>query len=356
MESAGSFTLDFTKAVEKLRIYQTANPHSYINRMLRSAARAGATRCALALGLKSTRIFLDACPCYPEELQRLFEQIFLDDRPAASEFSTAINIALGLKPSTIEVQVARKGSSSLLVLGMEGDQPEVKAYSTQAEFLDGRWTSVQLTWSMKDTLNRALGETPELYEVLRRFHFSPVRIEVNRKPIGRARGWDVPAHAGWILTSADAVHFAKHFFSLAVAVPKLHNLLEVRLGAGEDFYLPPPVARHVVRAPAPFEVALGLCADENQPSQAHFLYLGQILQVYPVEVGLSGLRLLISANDLGLDLSGEKLREDEAFEERWQETRSVCHTVRDFLYNRYGARNWRKKLFFERSMEMTREL
>jgi hypothetical protein len=109
----GAFTLDPSKAREKLRAYQLVNAHAYILLVVESAWLAGASAIDISCGRSSIGEFMGVS-LTRTQLENVFTSVFLDTDAlqgpelAAARiqqlFGVAANAALSLGPERIEIE------------------------------------------------------------------------------------------------------------------------------------------------------------------------------------------------------------------------------------------------------------
>jgi hypothetical protein len=109
----GAFTLDPSKAREKLRAYQLVNAHAYILLIVECAWIAGATAIDISCGRTSVCEFIGVS-LTRTQLENVFTSVFLDtdalrgNALAAARiqqlFGVAANAALSLEPERIEIE------------------------------------------------------------------------------------------------------------------------------------------------------------------------------------------------------------------------------------------------------------
>jgi len=337
VESAGSFTLDFQAAVAKLRGFQLENQYHYVNRLIRAASLAGAREVDIRTDSSKTRVEFPALAVEPENLPRLFEEMFQNQRPAARELATAVNLAVALKPQRIEVQVGSK------VFSLEGQKGDLYDVPRQAA-----GTIFQLTRSRTSQLSQLGTHTPEFLAIVKRFRYSPLRLRINNESLKGWEMWGAPRDPS--VFAGDTVTIRPAFWSLPKRFFVRHHALEARYfhpdeGANCVYLGASRATRLLGEDGRPCYLAFGLRVDPKAASTASFVYEGEILQKFPVKLPLSGVELVISAHGLPLDLSGEQLRQGEDFEERWAQAKRHFQSVHEALVRTYGKNPVKALLF-----------
>lgn len=336
VESVGTFTLDFQAAIAKLRGFQLENQHHYVNRLVRAASLAGSGSVEITTDSHKTRVWFPALAVEPDNLPRLFEDIFQNQRPAAKELATAVNLAIALKPSRIEVQSRNR------VLAVENGQGDL--YETQ----ERPGTTFQLTRSRSSQLGHLGTHTPEFLAIVKRFRFSKLAISINREILKGYEMWGAPTNPS--VFASDTMTLQKAVWALPKIFFKRHHALEARAHHPDErancVHLGPSRATVALGdSVGPCFVAFGLRVDPKAESTATFVYEGETLQKFPVKLPLKGVDFAISAHGLGLDLSGEQLLQDEAFEERWAQAKRYFGTIHQALTVTYGKNPVRGLLF-----------
>ena len=348
LESSGSFTLDLDAAVQKMRRFHVENPYHYVNRLIRAASYCGNQPVSIVASSGKTRVWFPSPACSPGELPQLLHLLFLDGNSALRELSLAVNMALALRPSRLEIQVSDGQSASLLSLdGREQGgtySPEVRL--TAVPVTDPR-TTIQLTRGRTAAMSHWGAQSPEFTEIVRRFRFCPQPITVNGAAVNDPNWWGAPRGSGFRVSSSEVVTLSRGFFSISESFLCKHHAVEVRAyhenPEANDFALGPSRASNLITVGAspPNEqlfLAVGLCADPRRQSRASFIHRGQTLQAFPLELALGGVEMLISAHGLNLDVSGEKILEDARFEMRWAVARQIFEVLHSALVQAFGSR------------------
>jgi hypothetical protein len=158
--------------------------------------------------------------------------------------------------------------------------------------------------------------------------------------------------------AGDTVTVKSGFWSLGKRLYARHHALEaryysrgsancVRLGVSRASLL---LTEHHA---GPCFMAFGLRVDPKAESTASFVYAGELLQKFPVKLPLAGVDFAISAHGLKLDLSGEQLLQDAAFEKRWVKAKSRFLNVYDALTAIYGKSPVKGVLFEPERFRLT---
>lgn len=109
----GNFSLDPSKALEKLRGFQLAEPHAYVLLLVEAAVIAGASSVELSCGPTTIAEYVGT-PLTRTELENVFNAVFVATDALAGEalavariqqlFGVAANAALSLGPRRIEIE------------------------------------------------------------------------------------------------------------------------------------------------------------------------------------------------------------------------------------------------------------
>jgi hypothetical protein len=128
----GVFTLDPSKAREKLRGYQLVNAHAYILLVVECASIAGASAIDISCGRTSVGEFMGVS-LTQTQLENVFTSVFLDTDALRGEalaaariqqlFGVAANAALALEPERIEIEnVDHEGRLNRMTIDASGHQ------------------------------------------------------------------------------------------------------------------------------------------------------------------------------------------------------------------------------------------
>ncbi len=268
----------------------------------------------------------------PERLQYILEELFHSYGSAANEFAGAANLAFGLPHEQVEIKVDDGISSSVLVRQVNGT-----AKVHRLETSSRAHTSFQLTRSASQSV-QAFGTTsPEYLSVVRRFRLAPFELAINLDEPPRSQAWGKRRDKGF--DSNGGVRLSTKLFSLGQKVCRHHHVAELRIcheetGLNGVGLRPSQASSLVTVGTSPgssstvqrCRLAFGLCSDASLGSNASWVYGGETLQVFPVQLPLPGVEVAIDASDLKLDATRERFVQDENFSALWEEVK------REFLY------------------------
>lgn len=331
LDSQGEFHLDLEAAIRKLREHQVSERFHYVNRLLRAALMVGAKRAEVRSDSSRTLIGLSAPIVSPLKLETLFQENLVG-RSAAGELAASINQALGLQPKRFELRLDNGEIARILV---SQDSEKVKVYEADSQ---KPGTFLQLNQSWKTSTQTWGPQSPEYLSIYRRFRFTPLRIFVNEHPFQSELFWGDEARPKW-WDRGGSRYLSKSFFSLSRSFRPKHHVAELRVfdpNSTPCLELGPSRASSLceVGGPGELKLAVGLRVDQ-EPSVARFVYQGEMIQSFPAKVKIRGADILISANHLKLDLSGEKLVQDESFQETWEEAKSWIEKMRAQFASQY---------------------
>ncbi len=293
----------------------------------------------------------------PERLQYILEELFRAYGSAANELAGAANLAFGLPHEQVEIRVDDGRSSSVLVRKANGDS-EVYRLETSSR----PHTSFQLTRSASQSI-RAFGTTsPEYLSVVRRFRLAPFELAINSEEPPRSQAWGKRRDKG--IDSNGGVRLSSGLFSLGTRVCRHHHVAELRLCHDEPgrngVGLRPSQANSLVtvgQSPTSgsrvqrCRLAFGICSDAALGSTASWVYGGETLQIFPVQLPLPGVEVAIDASDLKLDATRERLVQDENFSARWEEVKHeflIFAKALQTAYHSKSASNLNAQAFFDK--------
>lgn len=217
-------------------------------------------------------------------------------------------------------------------------------------------TVFQLTRGKGSALARLGTEPPEYFNIFRRFRYCPIRLSINGKAVAEGRGWGEKTGSTlrltrnpWLFFNSRKVRENQHVVETrVVSRPELNGVRladsaacsSVVLTINQDQDSTPSARRE--GGGGDYFLAIGISADQSRQSTASFILWGESLQVFPLKLPIPGVEMLISAAGLTLDLSGERLVENECFEERWREAKSLYGKLEGALTQAYPGAKGRK--------------
>ena len=288
--------MEIGKAIEKLRSHQAENPHHYVNRLLRAGYLCGAQRIEVRSDARRTRVEFRGAKSRPDRLGNLLEELFQNHGSAAHELANAANLAFGIAAAKVEIKID------------DGEQARV---------------------------------------LVRRFRLAPFEISINKETPPRGHAWGKRREKG--IDAHEGVRLKKGLLSLGTYVCKHHHVAEVRLYGNEPIAngigLSPSTASSIVRV-GNFtsgeqldrcRMAFGLRADSSLESTAAWVYRGETLQIFPAKLALPGVEIAINASDLQLDATQERLVQNDAFKNRWEEAKREFNIFAAALQASYGS-------------------
>src|SRR5688572_12574810 len=114
--SAGRIRVDAGKAIAKLREYQLADRSAWVLEAIRAAVAAKATRIELRGDANDIWLTWEGEPWPDEILPRLFDELVSPEAASESHhvrlLAAAVNSALGMEPSYVDVTSIRAGNAT----------------------------------------------------------------------------------------------------------------------------------------------------------------------------------------------------------------------------------------------------
>lgn len=107
VDSAGRFTLDLAKALEKMQRFQLAEPRAFVLNLVAGAALTGARRIDLSLEAGLFRMEWDGRPLTMEDVLGLFDPFDRQTPPAVRELSIGLAACRGLDLLLMQVESGR---------------------------------------------------------------------------------------------------------------------------------------------------------------------------------------------------------------------------------------------------------
>ena len=334
--------MEIGKAIEKLRSHQAENPHHYVNRLLRAGYLCGAQRIEVRSDARRTRVEFRGATSRPDRLGNLLEELFQNHGSAAHELANAANLAFGIAAAKVEIKIDDGEQARVLVRRADG---RTEIY--QVESLNRPRTTFQLDRRGGQALKAFGANSPEYLSIVRRFRLAPFEISINKETPPRGHAWGKRREKG--IDAHEGVRLKKGLLSLGTYVCKHHHVAEVRLYGNEPIAngigLSPSTASSIVRV-GNFtsgeqldrcRMAFGLRADSSLESTAAWVYRGETLQIFPAKLALPGVEIAINASDLQLDATQERLVQNDAFKNRWEEAKREFNIFAAALQASYGS-------------------
>lgn len=333
VESVGRFTVDFETAVRKLRERQVENQFHYIHRLIRAAVILKAPQVEIQCAHHRVRVHFPKAAAPINHLDKLASLILDGENLSQRELATAVNLVLGLEPQSLELKLS-DGTHSR-VLSIQNGQAEV--FNTEP---CPEGTTFQLTRNPDSKLSSWLADPPEYLNIFRRFRYAPITMVLNGKTLKKSSCWgeksgSVIRIGGFLGVFSQVLYSNQHAIELRMRAGDLRNGIELGASLAHSQLDVRPTGQHIDSDNPMCSLAVGFCADHSKRSSASFVHWGETLQVFPVDLNLPAVEFLIAANDLDLDLSGERIIENDAFEQRWQEAKSCYELVEEALLKAY---------------------
>ncbi|MHB2021002.1 MAG: hypothetical protein ACYCW6_29030, partial [Candidatus Xenobia bacterium] len=120
-DSAGFFTLDRRRALEKMREFQLEDPHEYVLHLVAAAVAAGCRQVTCSLEPRQAEILLDGMELPEQLVEQPLAGLFIDQENLAleawRELAIGLNAALAMEPGVLEIsssgRATRIGSSRM---------------------------------------------------------------------------------------------------------------------------------------------------------------------------------------------------------------------------------------------------
>jgi hypothetical protein len=343
LQSSGTFTLDLQAAQSRVQSHLTSDRNAYLTRMARAAVTSGAAY----LHCQTTRGQLLAhSPALLGNFHNLED--LLNQAVRSHPLAQAALLALGLEPTEMELTLA--GTEVVTRLFHRSGRSEVS--KLPPGLLCGTYLRLQLA--------QPQGYTGAIQRLQERLRYAPIPIYVNRKLIQRdsskapspgplevARDEDLTGFCG---RSGQAPKFYWNDHQI------LQWRLRDRLEEDNQLGLIAPTAASIVLQEAAHEYPPGLllCSAYlalycgRQGRTLSLVHSGEVIQASPLEQLLPTAEAVVDASHLALDLTGERVLEEESLVQ-WIQSRASHLT--SFLQTRYPLAidsDYRASLLFDR--------
>lgn len=333
-DSSGVFTLDSSKAEEKLRDFQFASPYHYILKLVQSGVAGGAPRVDVKTSAGRVEVCFGGEPLLAEEMGGLMryllnDQVGLEGR-RLRHLAAGLRGAVGVKPWQIKFEV-HNGEQSFRRSWEEESGWRQQAMASDREVYHRLYLGRNLSEALKRAgsgLMRMMGVEAAREEASIAAHcvYSPVAVVVDGQkaeplPFGRARypGYDISQDPNPgecrpppYLATEELVDGLLH--------PK-HHLLEWCLAddSGLPASLPVPTTEATLRrglmpgAEGRCRAWLAVTAELKSESEIAYVEDGVLLCRRQLELPCPGLSVVFSAEALDKDLTGFQLVENEVY-------------------------------------------
>ncbi|GMU57900.1 MAG: hypothetical protein AMXMBFR33_70460 [Candidatus Xenobia bacterium] len=323
LDSSGRFELDWTRAREKLRMWQLTDRYSYILKWVQSAVAAGARMCRTSFRPDQACLIHDGEPFLPDQLKS-FWSCLLDGgefKAAWKVLAIGVNTALGFDKAAVEIESAGPGGGALVRFrgGTMSFSPLVPRPDAATKLTLRRrlgWTSV--------LLGRA---SPEVELLRERARWAPLTLYVDSEVIKADFG--VPYSTGlpflpWKLvrygcSGGESIQVGRRSLAWQRRLRSAPGRGKFRLGRVTGQLDPASHDR------SPYQEAAGLYVDPALPGSILWLRHGVVASRTALERGVAG-EVLLACDDLATDLSGFGFLEDELFSHR---RALACELARD---------------------------
>lgn len=299
LESTGSFTVDFDRALAQQRGRRLAHPSFFVLKLVQWAVASQASRIEVACSRGSVSVQHDGLLPTVEELSRLLSYTLSNSNEPVRELAVAINTAMGL-PAEVSLLCTGPIGGRLLNL-IPGKPPRLLGLPPATYRVSRVCVKRSLAWNVF--------KAPELSLVQERCRWTPALVLLNGKSLadhgrfGTDRTVD-PEHHVLELRYHQSAQGQDRFFLL----PSSATLIR------ESFWDPgAPQAQETGSAGYALALALrsGAAEATGREVSLRVVYRGVELERLVLPSPLPGVVGILSASDLRLDLSEFTVVQDE---------------------------------------------
>jgi hypothetical protein len=347
IESEGSFSVDSPSALRKILSSALPEPHYYLFQILQGLVQAEASDIKVAIGRRENRIsFQDPSRRFAdlEALAATFNQgLSVSSNEPMEQIMSGMTTALGDHINVAEFIYDQER----VVVNHDGVEHSTSSKASPSCIVLRRVMEKGLSFSW----SRIWGARKEEFRIRKRFEHSPLPISI--------AGLPTEPHSTW-RRGVEEGHFA--LLELAVFDGGNHRgerLGETRPVSGSDWLRRCGSAHKKAEgtdlAIAPNLFAAGLKGDQpvsaddleekwntrqwtlcftshtDRPAQVLFVRNGCNLDSRSYDLGLNGVQIVASADDLTVDASGYQVVDNEALQTRIQEARALVGRVVELL-------------------------
>lgn len=361
-ESAGSFTLEPKKAMERLAQYRFDVPYFWVLKVIQSLHSAGARQIQVEAGVNTVSLRADAVPSGLGTVHELLTQLLVDDEqvdPSLRHLASGLQGSLAVSPNEIRLTTVSEGEQREyllkaggwrdgMVVEVPGRPPSFKLALTRnlSEKLGASW--FLMTTDIFDLMFGKKGALDKESKVIaERCEFTRCSVKLGRREVperqfGRPRfkGYDIrrdpePGRTkpnllmSWVGDDELIDNWAH----------PLHNLAEmVKPAESDGFFLSevshatltnrtnPVVAEHCRTHGIEIACAIGTRLDRDAYIQ--FWEDGVIIEHKKFPLDCPGLKAVVNAKRLGKDFSTFKIQEDHRLQALLSELREMGSTLR----------------------------
>ncbi len=362
LESQGKFSLDVSKAQDKLREFQLENKYDYSLKLVQAAVSAGATAVHVEVNNQRARFRFDGRYFKPQELADLFYYLVeSQERPQTRHLrylASAVNsaVAVGARQISLDCWNGKEGfrhvfnaeGRSQVPLGRQSEKTPFTEFGLTRSVIDvakGWWHTGNCdVWDLLTRSRNTMEK--EQASIFDRCLYCPIPIKLNGKMLNRF-SFGEPRYPGYEIANDPRpgetvppwwVRFGNNDYSGTV-VHRYHHLIERYIPAGEDCLSPivaPPLSHaSIVDGYTPglgCDAILAIQAALHEQSSLAIVEDGIILSEVHVAMGTPGLVALVSSHGLHKDLSGFKITTDAVYHTRMQVLRREVAAMLQTLY------------------------
>lgn len=191
MVDSGRFRLDWTRALDKIKRFQLADPHCYVLEIIQGAIARGAPRVEVTITADDVFIAFSGARLSGEELAGVFDSLFSRESELAlnRQLALGINAALALEPAFVRVDSGDGTTAHRLQLSGYDDLTVTALPSNKV--IDGIRVQVRdgVNWRLVGDIFRGRSNGAAVMQLIRdHCQFAPVPIVVNGTNVATGLG------------------------------------------------------------------------------------------------------------------------------------------------------------------------
>lgn len=362
LESQGKFSLDVSKAKDKLREFQLENKYDYSLKLVQAAVAAEATAVLIEVNNQRSRFRFDGRYLKPQELADLFYYLVeSQERPQTRHLrylASAVNsaVAVGARQIWLDCWNGKEGFRHLFTaegrsqvpLGRQSEKQPFTEFGLTRSVIDvakGWWHTGNCdVWDLLTRSRNTMEK--EQASIWDKCQFSPIPIKLNGKLLNRF-SFGEPRWPGYEIANdprpGDSVppwwvRFGNSDYA-NTTVHRYHHLIERYVPASAECLSPipaPPTSHASITdnytPGTPCEAVLAIQAALHQETDLAVVEDGVILSHVHLPMGTPGLVGLVSSHGLSKDVSGFRIIDDTAYQRRMQDLRREVAAMMQSLY------------------------
>jgi len=362
LDSQGKFSLDVSKAKDKLAEFQLENKYDYSLKLVQAAVASGASHVLVEVNNQRARFRFDGKYLKPQELADLFYYLVeSQERPQTRHLrylASAVNsaVAVGARQIWLDCWSGKEGFRHLFTaegrsqvpLGRQSEKTPFTEFGLTRSVIDvakGWWHTGNCdVWDLLTRSRNTMEK--EQASIWDKCSFSPIPIKLNGKLLNRF-SFGEPRWPGYVIANDPRpgesvppwwVRFGNNDYA-STTVHKFHHLIERYVPAGDGCLSPIPAPPHSHASiqdnytqGMECEAILAIQAALSSESSLAIVEDGVILSEDHSQLGTPGLVGLVSAHGLTKDISGFNLTKDAAYHRRMQDLRREVAAMMQALY------------------------